>query len=409
MATMSTVSVTWLESRKQWVAKSTEYYKGETIKVTGASKVSKAEAKKAWKRNFDKCIAKMDADTDHKAWKIKLRVALPKWYDDYKRHDGRNEETIRTDEDTIKQILEVLGDMNVCDIDSDIIQSYINNAAAVLADGTINKRWNMLHMFFIHVYPDGGNPMARCTHTKSKTKSQVWKINNDDDEPTDKLAYTPEEMARLAEELMKPYNVHSGWRTNDRGYSAGLPVIICMYQFLRVGEVVELRVKDILWNDDTHTSGYIWVRRQYDENHKIVKAPKYNSKRKVPIMPECVEILKSACDGKEPNDLLFRSGTIYNPDKTTHEGRLLRGRLRDNLNKACERTSLERHTIHDLRHDGISRLVDMGVRPQSVQRWAGHKSLSVTLDKYYRHNGEDNVDDLKLINSGTYGKEPLPA
>lgn len=411
MATMSTVSVTWLESRKQWTAKSTEYYGGETFKVVGVSKVSKAEARKAWKRNFDKRIAAINAAADRKAWKIKLSVALPEWYESYKEPDGRNDDTIRTDRDTIKQILKELGDINVCDIDSDTIQTFINRASSVLADNTVNKRWNMLHMFFEYVYPDGnGNPMTRCTHTRSKSKTRTWKVDSDDDEPTDKLAYTPEEMKRLAAELMKPYNVHSGWHTSDRGYSAGLPVVICLYQFLRVGEVVELRVKDILWTDDTRTSGYICVRRQYDENHKIVKTPKYNSKRKVPIMSECVEILKSACDGKEPNDLLFQSGTIYNPDKTTHEGRLLRGRLRDNLNKACERTGLERHTIHDLRHDGISRLVDMGVRPQSVQRWAGHKSLSVTLDKYYRHNGEDNVDDLKLINSGACGKEEqLPA
>ncbi len=34
--------------------------------------------------------------------------------------------------------------------------------------------------------------------------------------------------------------------------------------------------------------------------------------------------------------------------------------IRSNLNMACERTELERHTIHNLRHDGISRLVILG-------------------------------------------------
>ncbi|MDO4330376.1 MAG: tyrosine-type recombinase/integrase [Lachnospiraceae bacterium] len=405
------VDVKWDEHDKRWVARKTVTYKGVKFLCKGTSVKSKADARESWQRAKERKIAEIDGKAEVKAGKIKLKVALPKWYDDYKRNDGRNADTIRTNEDTIEQIKKVLGEKNVCDIDSDTIQSYFNLLASSLADNTIDKYWCMLHMFFAHLYPDGGNPMARCVQTKSKikTKSRTWKIDDDDDEPTDMLAYTPTEMKRLAAELAKPYNVHSGWHTGDRGYSAGLPVVVCMYQFLRVGEVVQLRVKDILWNDDTCTSGYIWVRRQYDENNKVVKVPKYNSKRKVPIMVECVDILRKACDGKQPNDLLFQSGTIYNPDKTTHEGRLLRGRLRDNLNKACERTGLERHTIHDLRHDGISRLVDMGVRPQSVQRWAGHKSLSVTLDKYYRHNGEDNAADLALI-SGDYDKEEqLPA
>lgn len=405
------VDVKWDKHDERWIARKTVEYKGITFMCKGSSRKSKADARASWQKAKAHKIAEIDGKAEVKAGKIKLKFALPDWYDKYKRNDGRNKDTIRTDEDTIKQIVKELGNINVCDMDSDVVQEYINSIAATFSSSTVNKRWHMLHMFFEHIYPDGGNPMTRCTHTRSKTKTSTWKVDDeDDDEPTDKLSYSPEEMERLAAELAKPYNVHSEWHSGNRGYSSGLPVIVCMYQFLRVGEVVELRVKDIIWSDNKHTSGYIWVRRQYDENHKEVKTPKYNSKRKVPIMKECVEILKSACAGKKPNDLLFQSGTIYNPDKTTHEGRLLRGRLRDNLNKACERTGLERHTIHDLRHDGISRLVDLGVRPQSVQKWAGHKSLSVTMDKYYRHNGEDNEDDLELINSGAYDKEEqLPA
>lgn len=391
MATMQTVPVKWLESRHQWVAKSTEHYKGKTFKVAGYSRLGKSEARKAWKRNCEKKTVAIDAAEDRKDNKVKMGKALCEWYDLYKRHDGRTAETIRTDEDTIKQLIASLGDIRVCDLDSDTIQRYINSLTDK-SDSLIKKRWNMLHMFLDYAYP-GYNPMARCTKTPSRQKALAWQIDLDDaDEPTDKLAYSAEAMARLASELSKPYNVHSKWGSADRGYSAGLPLIVCMYEFMRIGEVVELRVKDILWNENM-----ICVRRQYDENHKLVTAPKYNSRRKIPIMRECAEILHAACEGKKPNDLLFISGTIYNPDKTTHEGRFLRGRLRNNLNLACDRLGLEHHTVHDLRHDGISRLVNLGVQPTSVQKWAGHKSLSVTLDKYYRHTHEENKHDLALV------------
>jgi len=372
----------------------------------GTSTKSKAKARVAWQKAKERKIAEIDGAADLKAGKVKLSKDLTDWYDAYKRHSRsggrpRSARTIQTDEDTIKQLNISLGDLLVCDIGNDTIQWYfLRLVQQGVSQSTIKKRWNMLFMYFRHKYPDNGNPMTRCIMPQSEAGFNTISVHDEDrDEPTGKLAYTAIEQIRLAAELSKPYNVHSGWHTADRGYSTGAPLIICMYEFLRIGEVVELRVKDVKWND-TGSGGMIWIRRQYDEAHKIVTPPKYNSKRKVPIMAECVAILRMACEGKQPNDLLFESGCIYNPDKLRHEGRFLRGRLRDNLNAACERVGLERHTIHDLRHDGISRLVDMGVQPQSVQRWAGHKSLSVTLDKYYRHSGTENEVDLVLVSGG---------
>lgn len=400
----------YVEADGRHVYKTTEEYKGVVWTCKGTSYENDDMALAAWKRNREKRIDAIEKElagkqekADVKTGKIRLSVDLPTWYDTYKRHSRshgrpRSARTVQTDEDTIKQIVMVLGDMLVCDIDSDTLQRYfLRLVQRGKAQSTIRKRWHMLAMFFCYKYPDGGNPMARCTMPDSaKQACTVLVRDEDEDEPEGKLAYTSAEQHRLAVELAKPYNIHSGWHTADRGYSCGAPLIVGMYEFLRAGEIVELRVKDVMWND-TGNGGMIWVRRQYDEVHKLVTSPKYNSKRKVPIMAECVEILKMACAGKKANDLLFTSGHIYNPDKLAHEGRILRGRLRDNLNTACDRVGLQRHTIHDLRHDGISRLVDMGVQPQSVQRWAGHKSLNVTLDKYYRHNGLENEADLALV------------
>ena len=396
VATKQTVSVVWMESRQQWLAKSTEYYNGKAFKVVGYSRLGKTEARKAWKRNYDKKIASMEARDACRNCKVRFDEAIQEWYKQYKLVDGRKPETVRTDTDTIKHLVEEFGSTLVCDLDSDTIQRYINRLAAEKSNSLVRKRWNMLHMFLDYAFP-GNNPMARCNRTPSRKMARAWKVETgDEDEPTDKLAYSADEMARLAAELSKPYNVHSKWGSADRGYSAGSALIVCMYEFLRVGEVVELRVKDVQWNGPQN-GNYIWVRRQYDENHKIVGLPKYGSKRKIPIMRECEEILRNACEGKKPGDLLFPSGIIYNPDKVTHEGRLLRGRLRSNLNLACERAGLDRHTIHDLRHDGISRLVELGVQPASVKKWAGHKSLTVTLDRYYRHTSMENEKDLALV------------
>lgn len=398
-AKKDSITANWLESRHQWVAKSREYYKGETFDCSGSSKLGKTEARKAWKRNYDKHIAAIDKKLDIKVGKIQFKDYIWNWYNAYKRHEvgnggrSRSARTVQTDEDTITQICVVLGTKLVSDIDSDMIQQYmLELVQANLADSTIRKRWNMLSMFFKHVYPDGGNPMSRCKRPQSTKETYTWALDDDEDEPTNKYAYTDTEMQRLEKELCKNYNpaarVSNGL---ERGYLYGKTLVIIMYQFLRVGEAVELRVKDI-----DFAKNKIHVRRQYDEQHKLIVPPKWGSRRDIPIASACREILEKSCDGKQPNELVFSSG-ILNSDTLEHEGHILRGGLRRVIGVACERAGLEIHTIHDLRHDGISWIVRRGARPQSVQKWAGHKSLSVTLDRYYRHTMEDNPEDMALM------------
>lgn len=393
------ITVHWLESRQQWVAKSREYYKGMTFDCAGASKLGKMEARKAWQVNYEKHIVAIDSKLDFKTGKVSMESSLWEWYNTYKRNEvgkggrPRSARTIQTDEDTIKQICVELGSKQVCETDSDVIQQYMLRLVQKgVADSTIKKRWNMFSMFMQHLYPDGGNPMSRCKRPQSSKQMQKWSVDDEDGKQTSKLAYTAAEMNALERELCKDYNPAARSSNGlDRGYLYGRLLVVIMYQFLRVGEAVELRVKDV-----DLVKGVLNIRRQYDEHHKLIVLPKWGSRRTMPIASECRDILAAACAEKQPNKLLFSSGTL-NSANIEHDGHILGGGLRRVLHIACERAGVERHTIHDLRHDGISWIVRRGARPQSVQRWAGHKSLSVTLDQYYRHTTEDNPDDIVLM------------
>ena len=397
MATITNVPVMWLESRSQWVAKSTEYYKGETFLVSGSSRLGKTQARNAWKRNLDKRIAAIDRKEDNAAGRVKLEKAIWQWYETYKREDGRTERTIQTDEDTITQICREMGNIAVCDLDSDTIQRYFTRIARTASDSTCRKRWNMLSMFLRHEYPESGNPMARCTRTPSRKRKNVWE-DEDNDAPSAKRSYTDEEMSILAGELRKPYDEERNGYKDNIGYAAGPALVVCMYEFLRISELTELRVKDVLWED---------------ENHKLVVPPKYGSRRKVPIMAECRDILREACKGKAPCDLLFQSVRSSCGGPLAHEGHFMQRTLRDNLKRACACAGLEEHTVHDLRHDGISRLTRMKAQtvkdgekvmtlldPKSVSRWAGHKTVAVTMNKYYRHDAKEDEVELRIVCGG---------
>lgn len=386
------------EFSRRYVCKRQEEYKGVIWTCKGTSKESPTAARKAWQKNYDKKIAEIDNKEDIKDGRIALSQALREWYCLYKKEEigrggrPRSQRTVKTDMDTIEQINKKLGCIKVGDINTDILQKYFKELSDTNASqSTLNKRWNMLSMYFNHVCTDGNNPIKKCKKPNSIRNLKNWTDANDN--VNIKRAYSDIEMTKLKNELSKPYNVHSCWHSKERGYSVGKALIVCMYEFLRVGEVIELRVKDIDWENNI-----IHIRRQYDEQNKLIVPPKYGSRRDVPIVAECRDILIEACKNKQQEELLFKAGNIYNPGRVAHEGHVLRNRMRDNLRKACERLGLEQHTIHDLRHDGISWAIrKLPEDPYSIQKWAGHKSLSITLDKYYRYTQTENIASMKLM------------
>lgn len=383
----------YTEANGRHVYKTYEEYKGVRWVCKGSSMESDALAKISWQKNKEKKIALINGQIDKKEGRIILRDSICEWYNLYKRKEAakgreRSVTTIRTDEDTIKQIIGSIGDYRVNEIDSDCLQKdLIRLQEKGVSQSIINKRWNMYKMYFDYIYPDGGNPVTKCKKPFAERKKR-----EESDEPITKAAYNKTEIQLLENELRKPYDIHSHWKSGERGYSCGPLLIVILYEFLRIAEGIELRVKDVDFE-----KGVLHIRRQYQERSKSIIPPKYNSKRDVPIMKECADILKKACEGKNMEELLFQAGGIYNPDLLAHDGHILQGRVRINLTSACERLGLEQHTVHDLRHDGISRLVNMGVKPQSVSRWAGHKSVAFTMDKYYRHTGVEDADDLALV------------
>lgn len=366
----------------KWIVKTREEYKGVKWTCAGYSRKGSAEAKAAWKANREKKMAEIDGKAAVKEGRVKLKQAMTEWYDLYMRSKTthgrpRSQRTIQTDESTMAQIFEDLGDILVCDLDSDMLQTYFQGLVKKgLGESTIRKRWLLLNQFFAQRNPRD-NPMQLCTKPQVQTDKKYMVETEDVEEYT--TAYTNGEMERL-EKVLRHFPGSSIQKER------ALMLCVVMWQFLRIGEAIELRVRDVDLETDT-----LYIRRQYDERHKQVVIPKDNSKRNLPISKHCRDILVEACGRKNEDDLVFEG------EENQHGRRMLRNAALDTLTEACRIANLERHKVHDLRHDGISYMVREGAKPTSIKRWAGHKSLSVTLDIYYRDTAEDDEEDRELM------------
>jgi len=71
------------------------------------------------------------------------------------------------------------------------------------------------------------------------------------------------------------------------------------------------------------------------------------------------------------------------------------GNIHIGFKAACRRAKIEDFNIHDLRHHYASRLVQLGVPLQRVQRLLGHKSMRMT--ERYAHLAPSDLDDAVAV------------
>lgn len=356
----------------QYICKTQETINGNSYSIIGTSTKSKRDAREHWESNRQK---KVDELNGVKSKAVPFNTAITNWYNTFKIIDGRVKRTILVDKDTIKHLNEYFGNTDVDSLTSLDYQMYLNKNKS-MSVSSIKKRYRMLNMFLTYRYKKSNNPLNDCVIPQS-TKFV--------DEPLDAL--TDYEIKTLVYQLMKPYNPRE--KGLERGSLYGRVLIVTLYCFLRDSEVIELRCKDI-----DMKKKIIHVRRQYQWSTHEIAVPKYKSIRDIPLQKEIQPIIKKAIKGKQPNELVFPPARLNDKCKEHIGTNALRGCLSSTL----ELLGMRHRTVHDLRHDGISRLVRKGIKATSVQKWAGHKSLTVTLDKYYRQSSDtDSEDLLKLI------------
>lgn len=379
---------------RRYVYRETVEYKGEKKRITGLSTQGRMEARKAFQRKVDEWEDFIDNRDKVLTGREPLSEAMERWYEMYRLPLDLTPNTIASDRDTMKQLFETeLGEMIVLDIAADDIQKNLNRLSNNRSDSIIKKRYLILKMFFKYfsMTRQAFNIMEAVQLPKSKKKKETV---TDDMSETEKTAYTDEQIRLLYEYLKKPFdNAKRG--TSECGTVYGRFLLVILFEYLRYGEAAELRVKDIDFKKNV-----IHVRRQWSTRERAVRAPKYNSSRDVPIAKEVRGFLLENCVGKRSQDLVFRSGELnknrdYLP--SAPDGHIRESVVLKTLHRAEEQLGFPRHSIHDLRHDGISYFVRRGIRAEDVSRFAGHKSVSFTMDRYYRHTEEISENTLRLV------------
>lgn len=160
-------------------------------------------------------------------------------------------------------------------------------------------------------------------------------------------------------------------------------ILVLGYCGLRFGEAAALRVEHV-----DITARRINVRRSVTSVRKLglVEGPtKNHESRSVPIPASVARMLENDIAGLDKNSLVFES----------HRGGWLTlGQARYRFTKAATSVSgLDGVGLHDLRHTCASLSIQAGANIKVLQRLMGHKTATLTLDRY----GHLFPDDLDAV------------
>ncbi|AXE54075.1 site-specific integrase [Aurantimicrobium sp. MWH-Uga1] len=193
-----------------------------------------------------------------------------------------------------------------------------------------------------------------------------------------KLSSNPSKDVTLPQKRVKPpaYLTHDQVQSlaDAAGNKSGL-VLFLAYTGLRWGEATGLRVKHI---DTKKRLISVEENAVNVGGNIIVGTPKNHERRTVPYPEFLDSVIESESAGKTPEMLLFGKGYAHvrTPD--------VRSSWWVNALQTCQANdpTFPRITLHDLRHTTASLAVQAHANVKALQRMLGHKSATMTLDRY---------------------------
>jgi integrase len=143
-------------------------------------------------------------------------------------------------------------------------------------------------------------------------------------------------------------------------------------------ETMTLRIEGVITNKGDGAPSEKEVFRNFAKTEESIRA--------FPLTAEAADYLKRLKQEQERNRIL--SGDCYNEKWADfvcvdEMGNLIHLDYITNMfSTTLKRLGLRPIRFHDLRHTNITLLLESGASMKDVQAWAGHKTLSTTMDTY---------------------------
>lgn len=274
-----------------------------------------------------------------------------------------------------KKINPEIGEIDVGEIDSAVLQDYVDRMAA--------------RGMSVHSVRDNVGIIKLVVKDYAKTSNKPA--------PAIDVKYPKAKKRDMSERILKSQDYETLYKhCVENPNKIGIAVLLGMVLGMRIGEVCGLMMQDVDLEENRIkiVRSVKRVRTQNGSELEISDPKTASSVRTIPLPEEVASVIKKL--------ELRESDYIASGKSTPTEPRTLRqayGRL-------LKRLGVNPHTFHDLRHTFASRAIASGADPRSVADLMGHTTVEMTLNTY-THTDEERrrkvVEDALCRNLTTSG------
>lgn len=153
------------------------------------------------------------------------------------------------------------------------------------------------------------------------------------------------------------------------------PFLMFMFSTgVRTSEAIGLRVKNVFADYVRISEALARTVKGANAAARIRKTTKTGEIRNIPLSPELKEMLKTACQGKQPDDLVFLS-----PRGKAIDDRMLQRRV---LKPVLAALGISPRDLYVSRHSFGSLAIEQGMPPTQVAYLMGHRTVETTFRNY---------------------------
>lgn len=157
-------------------------------------------------------------------------------------------------------------------------------------------------------------------------------------------------------------------------YKNATPILLCLYQGLRIGESMALTWEDIDFKNKTLNINK--SRRQKE----VGKTKNESSTRIMPLFDRTIEYLNT----------LDKSKPLYSKTYTA---------IAKSFHRIIDKNPrFKGIVLHSLRHTFATRCIEKGVTPKVLAKWLGHSTTVMTMEVYTHVNQDFELQQIELIN-----------
>ena len=128
----------------------------------------------------------------------------------------------------------------------------------------------------------------------------------------------------------------------------------------------------------------------------LEKLKKSSGTRDIPMTEEAYNILKNQREQKNKViSLEFANLVFFNRKGNPTLFSAYNGKL----SEIADKLSIQKFSIHSLRHTFATRCIEGGMRPKTLQKILGHSTLAITMDRYVHVVEDEQQKEMENIQS----------